>query len=235
MAMRLISRFFRQFRTNIITGVLLMIPLFVTILIIIQLFQWIDSALPRIINVDMPPGLGVLAILVIAYFAGLTAKNYFGKKVIEAGNTIIANIPILNKIYLTIQQIVDVVSLNNKRLFERAVLIEYPKENCYSIGFVTSDSNTDFSMRAGNKLTAVFLPTTPNPTSGFLLYVAESDIIEINLPVEMAIKLVMSGGLLSADHAKKVQSSLPSSKRAWNWMDLFKQKQAKKDVSDPRD
>ena len=230
------QRFFRQFRTNIITGGVLMIPLFVTILIIIQIFQWIDSALPGIINVDMPPGLGALAILIIAYFSGLLAKNYFGKKVIEAGNTVIANIPILNKIYLTIQQIVDVVSLNNKRLFERAVLIEYPKENCYSIGFVTNENNVDFSIKAGNKLTAVFLPTTPNPTSGFLLYVAESDIIEINIPVEMAIKLVMSGGLLSVDHAKKMQSSLPVSQRSWNWMDIFHRKKNRHDnVADPRD
>jgi uncharacterized membrane protein len=235
MALRLVKRLFRQLRTNVITGVLLLIPLFVTILIIVQLFQWIDSALPGIIGIEMAPGLGVLITIVIAYFTGLTAKNYVGKKIIDTGNHIISNIPILNKIYLTIQQIVDVVSLNKKRLFERAVLIEYPKENCYSIAFVTSEHNTDFSMKAGQKLTAVFLPTTPNPTSGYLLYVADSDMIEINIPVETAIKLVMSGGLISADHAAKMQATLPVSKRSWNWMDIFKKKGHKDNIADPRD
>lgn len=235
MAFRLVKRLLRQFRTNIITGVLLLIPLFVTILIIIQLFQWIDSALPGIVGIEMAPGLGVLITIIIAYFMGLTAKNYVGKKIIDTGNTIIANIPILNKIYLTIQQIVDVVTLNNKRLFERAVLIEYPKENTYSIAFVTNEHNTDFSMKAGQKLTAVFLPTTPNPTSGYLLYVADTDIIEINVPVETAIKLVMSGGLISADRAAKMKGALPASKRSWNWMDLFRKKSHGDDISDPRD
>jgi len=235
MALRLLKSFVRQFRSNIITGVILMIPLFVTILIIVQLFQWIDSALPNIIGVKMAPGLGVLITVVLAYFAGLTAKNYFGKKMIDTGNTIIANIPILNKIYLTIQQVVDVVSINNKKVFERAVLIQYPKENTYSIAFVTSENNTDFSLKAGQKLIAVFLPTTPNPTSGFLLYVSEEDIININIPVEMAIKLVMSGGLLSVDQAVKMQSALPTSKKSWNWMDLFKKKKKQTEIHDPRD
>ena len=232
---QLVKRFFRQMRTNIITGVLLIIPLFVTVIIIVQLFQLIDSALPKILGVQMAPGLGILITLIIAYFAGLTAKNYFGKKLIAVGNNIIGSIPFLNKIYLTIQQIVDMVSLNKKQLFERAVLIEYPKNDSYTIAFVTSQANTVFSLKVGQKLISVFVPTTPNPTSGFLLYVPEAELIEINMPVEVAVKLVVSGGLLGADHVLTSKAVHEGMKKGWKWTDLFARKHAGRDFHDPRD
>jgi uncharacterized membrane protein len=235
MALRLLSRFFKQLRGNIITGIFLIIPLFVTVLIIVQLFQWIDSVLPGILGIQMPPGLGILITIVIAYFAGLSAKNYFGRKLIAVGNNIIAGIPVLNKIYLGIQQIVDMVSTSKKQVFERAVLVEYPKANSYCIAFVTSEANTKFSLKVGQKLLAVFVPTTPNPTSGFLLYVGESDVIEINLPVEIAIKLVVSAGLLGADHAAAMKTGSTMMKRGWKWTDLFTGKKKETDIHDPRD
>ncbi|NLD99219.1 MAG: DUF502 domain-containing protein [Fibrobacter sp.] len=195
-----IKRLFKQIRTNIITGILLIIPLVLTTVIIVKLFQWIDSVLPQIIGVQWPHGLGALVILAVAYFAGLAAKNYFGKKMIDTFNRIIASIPGLNKIYLGIKQIVDAITVNNKKLFERAVLIEFPRPGSYAIGFVTCNQNAEFSAKTGHQVLAVFVPTTPNPTSGFLLYVPEIDCIDLNIPVETVIKLVMSGGILSADH-----------------------------------
>ncbi len=154
---------------------------------------------------------------------------------IEAGNTVIANIPILNKIYLTIQQVVDMVSMNKSQVFERAVFVEFPQKNSYVIGFVTNRATEKFSLKVGEKLVAVFVPTTPNPTSGYLLYVSEAEIVELNIPVETAVKLVVSGGLLSVDQSAKMQSTIPPSKKAWNWMDLFKKRNVKDLVSDPRD
>ncbi|MBN1578956.1 MAG: DUF502 domain-containing protein [Chitinispirillaceae bacterium] len=235
MAFRLVKKMFRQLRGNTITGAVLIIPLLVTVIILIQLFQLIDSALPGILGVKMAPGLGVLITLVIAYFAGLAAKNYFGKKLIAVGNNIVASIPFLNKIYLAIQQIVDMVSNNKKQLFERAVLVEYPKENSYTIGFVTSQANTLFSLKVGQKLIAIFIPTTPNPTSGFLLYVPETEIIDTNLPVEAAIKLVVSGGLLGADHVSTAKLDNVGMKKGWKWTDLFTRRHPGGRVNDPRD
>lgn len=235
MAFRLVRYLFKQLRSNIITGILLIIPLFVTIIIIIQLFQWIDSALPGILGVDMAPGLGILITIIIAYFAGLAAKNYFGKKLIGIGDSVIASIPFLNKIYLTIQQVVDMVSTNKKQVFERAVLMEFPKEGSYAIGFVTSNANTVFSLKVGQKLTAVFIPTTPNPTSGFLIYVPESELVEINMPVEQAIKLVVSGGLLGADQIIVGKSAYDGMRKVWKWTDLFSRKRTEGNIHDPRD
>lgn len=215
-----LSRFVKQVRSNIIAGVLLLIPLVLSIIILIKLFQWVDSVLPGIIGAEWIPGVGVLVILAIAYFAGLAAKNFFGKKLISTGNAIISNIPILNKVYLAIQQIVDAVTISNKGLFERAVFIEFPRPGCYGIGFVTSEKNEDFSIKTGQKVVSVFIPTTPNPTSGFLIYAPESELIELNLSVEVAIKLVMSGGILTVDNAHKPRYSTPSSIK--EWLGLFK-------------
>ncbi len=217
-----LKRFFKQVRSNIIAGILLLIPLVLSIIIMVKLFQWVDSVLPSIIGADWVPGVGVLVILIVAYFAGVAAKNFFGKKLISTANAIIANIPVLNKVYLAIQQIVDAATLSKKNLFERAVLLEFPRPGSFGIGFVTSENNNDFSMKAGQKLVSVFLPTTPNPTSGFLLYVSEDELIDLNLPVEVAIKLVMSGGILSADDSTRPPQA--SSLSIKEWMGLFKRK-----------
>jgi len=230
-----INKFIKQLRGNIITGVLLIIPLFVTILIIAQLFQWVDSALPGILGIEMPFGLGILITIILAYFAGLTAKNYFGKKFIAVGNSIIGSIPFLNKIYLTIQQIVEMVSSNKNQVFERAVLVEFPRPNSYCIAFVTSSANTTFSMKVNQKLIAVFLPTTPNPTSGFLLYIPESELIELDMPVEAAVKLVVSGGLLGADNAIAAAKAKGGVRKGGKWTDIFSRKNQGSTIFDPRD
>ncbi len=208
----------KQIRTNIIAGVFLIIPLLITLLIIFKLFEWVDSALPNVLGVQWATGLGVTATLFIAYFTGILAKNYFGKKLIDTANAIMCNIPVLNKIYLGVQQIVDTVSLQNKKLFDRVVLVQYPKENCYCIAFVTSNVNKDLSNKTGKKLIAVFIPTTPNPTSGFLLYYPQEEVIDLDMPVEVAIKRVMSAGLLNGEQILQ-KASVP---KPWEWADFFK-------------
>ncbi|MFP4164638.1 MAG: DUF502 domain-containing protein [Chitinispirillaceae bacterium] len=228
-----LKNIFKQLRTNIIAGILLIFPLFISIFIIVKVFGWVDSALPGVFGVEWTTGFGAFIILLISYFTGLSAKNFFGKKIIATGNAVIANIPVLNKIYLSAQQIVDTIGLQNKKLFERVVLIEYPKENCYSVGFVTCDKNPDFSKRIGQDLTAVFIPTTPNPTSGFLLYYPESEITDLNIPVELGIKRVMSAGMLSDEQLAQKGAAVPKGE-GWNWTKIFKRSEMET-MFDPRD
>lgn len=217
-----LKRFVKQVRSNIIAGILLLIPLVLSIVILVKLFQWVDSALPGIIGADWVPGLGILVILIVAYFAGVAAKNFFGKKLISTANAIIANIPVLNKVYLAIQQLVDAATISKKNLFDRAVLIEFPRPGSFGIGFVTRENNKDFSAKTGQKMVSVFLPTTPNPTSGFLLYIPEDELIDLNLSVEAAIKLIMSGGILNTDDSSRQPVTTPLSIK--EWVGLFKRK-----------
>jgi len=224
----------RMVRTNVIAGVLLLLPLVTTIYVFVKLFALVDSVLPSVFHALLPSvmpetwptGVGVVLTLLVAYFAGLAAKNYIGKLFIDAGNTLFAKIPIINKIYLSVQQIVDAVARNNRRLFDRAVLLEYPKAGSYCIGFVTSRTSGEIPERIKARSVSVFVPTTPNPTSGFLLFLPETEVTELDMTVEMAIKLVMSGGTVNTDELKKTQHlyTTQSSLKGWNWLRNLKRR-----------
>jgi uncharacterized membrane protein len=172
----------------------------------------------------------------MAYFVGLAAKNYFGNKLIQIGNAIVSNIPFVNKIYVGVQQILDAAVTHNKALFKRPVIIQYPKENCYSIAFVTSRTTGEVPEKLGRELLSLFVPTTPNPTSGYLLFLPESEVVDLDMSVETAIKLVMSAGMVNSDQLKKTQHlyAIPKSLKNWNWL-LNLRRRRTSDVVDPRD
>jgi uncharacterized membrane protein len=237
MALPLKKSFFKQFRTNFIAGFFLLIPVVGSIFIFWKLFTWADKALPRTLGVHWPPFAGLVVTLIIVYLVGLAAKNYFGKKIIAGGNAIIVNIPLLNKIYLVIKQVIDTVSVDKKKMFESVVLVEFPRAGNFVVGFVTSKNNELFSVKAGKKLTAVFIPTAPVPTQGLLLYLSEEELIPLDMPVESALKLIVSAGLLGTERSGGTQK-FPAPGGQWNWMDIFKGKSRRNapgDLVDPRD
>lgn len=193
----------KQFTNNIIAGIFVILPVFITVFLIVKIFLWVDSSLPGILGMEWTTGFGILVLLASAYVAGLIAKNYVGKKIIATGNTMINKIPVVNKVYPAVQQIVEAINMQNKKLFERVVLVQFPKEKCYSIAFVTAEENPIFSEQLGKKLIAVYMITAPNPTSGFLLYYPEEDVICLDMPVDVAMKKIMSIGMLHDDQLIK--------------------------------
>lgn len=199
-------KYLRSIKSSIITGIVVTIPSFTTLYLFFKLFIAIDSFLPNFLHSLFPriplsiffPGLGLIIFLVIASFIGFAAKNFIGKKIINLANKIFSNIPLLNKVYIGIKQVLDSIISNKKRIFDRPVLIEYPKSGSYCIGFVTSNvSNGEISRVLDSKLYSIFVPTTPNPTSGFLIYLPKSSIIELDMSVETALKVVMSAGVIN--------------------------------------
>ena len=229
------DRFMKQIRSNIFAGLLLIIPLAGSLLIIIKLFNWADSFLPDLIHTKWFPGVGLLVGLISVYLLGVLAKNWFGRKIISSGNSVIVRIPFLNKIYLVLKQIIDTVTMDKKKVFDRAVMIEFPRKECYTLGLVTSEKNESFSVSLGRKVVAVFIPNAPNLTAGFLQYVPEEDVITLDIPVETALKLVMSCGILSTEKSP-LETATPASSNHWNWLDIFGKKP--KNVTglfDPRD
>ncbi|MFP4417618.1 MAG: DUF502 domain-containing protein [Fibrobacterota bacterium] len=226
------NKLFRHFRSNIITGFLLLIPLAATVFVI----RWLLTTVDNLISQNWFPGVGVLVVLMAAFLTGLLAKNYFGRMLIETGNAFIGNIPLLNKIYLGVQQILDAVVSTNRRLFDRAVLVEYPKKDCYCIGFVTADTRGEVPRLIQEDVLSVFIPTTPNPTSGFLLFLKRADVIELEMSVETAIKTVMSAGMVDPDSLRKTSHvyTIPDPKK-WNWLKIFSRDRRKDLTIDPRD
>ena len=202
---------FKKIKNLIITGTIIIIPSVTTIYLIIKLFSVVDSFVPEFLHSIFPilpskyfPGLGIIIFLFIAAFIGLIAKNYFGKKMISLTDKIFTKIPFLNKVYISLQQILDTVIANKKNFFEKVVLIQYPKQGSYSIGFLTSKLEGEIPVKVNKNLYGVFLPTTPNPTSGFFLILPRSEIIVLDMSVESAVKIVMSGGIINSEDAKQL-------------------------------
>ncbi|MCI0471004.1 MAG: DUF502 domain-containing protein [Candidatus Aminicenantes bacterium] len=225
------KKFLKQIRGNIVTGVLLLIPSVTTIYVFIKLFGLVDSILPNLFHIIFPflpknwiPGFGAVLIILISYFVGLGAKNYFGKLILDTGNALIAKIPLINKIYMGIQQIVDTFSGQKKNLFEKVVLVQYPKKDSYCIGFVTSYSTGEIEKKINSEMVSVFIPTTPNPTSGFLLYLPTSEVIVLEMNVETAIKAIMSAGVVNSDHLKRTNHmyTMPQELKNFNWLRMFR-------------
>ena len=133
-----------------------------------------------------------MVFLIIA--TGMFARNIFGKKLIEWGERILNKLPFVKKIYKPIQEISKVFLTDRRTVFEKPVLIEYPRKGIYSLGFYTRRATEEIEGKTRQELMSVFLPTTPNPTSGFLLFVPVEDCIDLNMSIEEAMKLIVSGG-----------------------------------------
>lgn len=196
-----INQVFLLLRKYLLTGVLVLVPLMVTLYIMFAVFQLTDGllgvAVSRAIGYRIP-GVGLIITALICVSVGMIAQNYFGRRIINGIEGSLDRIPVVRSLYNGIKQVADVVIQKNHGEFKRVVMLEYPKENCWVIGFVTAD----FVVQTREKLlddldmVTVFVPTTPNPTSGFLLILEKSKIIDTHMDIEDAMKVVISGGLV---------------------------------------
>ncbi len=146
-----------------------------------------------------------LVALLVAIFligtVGLLARNYFGRRIIEWVDSALLRVPLLNKIYGTTKQVNDAFSATNKTAFRTVVLVEFPHPEMWSIGFITSEQQQEVQAKTGQKVVCVFVPATPNPTSGFLLMVPEAKVIKLDMSVPNAIKYIISLGAILPDQA----------------------------------
>lgn len=141
----------------------------------------------------------VLAVVLVCA-VGLAARNYFGKKMIEWADRGLMHIPLLNKIYGATKQVNDALVTGNKNSFKTVVLIQFPHAGSYSLGFLTSE-NAEITVNPGEKLVCVFVPTTPNPTSGFLMLVPDEKVTRLNISVADGLKYIISLGAISRELA----------------------------------
>lgn len=192
-------------RNYLLTGVFVLIPVAVTLYIIYFVFQFTDGFLGKAIGEAIGhniPGMGIFLTALICLLIGIIAQNYFGKRLISWVDTSLSQIPIVKSVYSGIKQLADVFAMNKKSSFKRVVMLEYPKSNSWVIGFVTSDFilKVDGDIPEKDNMVTIFVPTTPNPTSGFLLIVPKSKVFDMNLDIEDAMKVIISGGLVQPVH-----------------------------------
>ncbi|MCK5594590.1 DUF502 domain-containing protein [bacterium] len=208
------NKLISKLRANFIAGILVILPLLITYEIV--KFIIIKAKVLYFANIVTPEWIGagtayfrhtvtaivalviLAAIFVILTIIGMFARNVIGKRLILFGESILARIPMVNKLYTAVQQISH--AFVGKVIFTRVVLLQYPRKGLYSIGFVTSNTKGEISSEVFKDSINVFLPTTPNPTSGFLLFVPKKDTISLSMSVEDAMKLVISGGAVTPNY-----------------------------------
>ncbi|AUC55519.1 hypothetical protein CDO87_21195 [Sagittula sp. P11] len=161
------------------------------------LFEFLDSNNDGILEVNVR-GLGVVVFLLFTIIVGWIAKGLIGRSMINFAESLVDRTPVVRSIYSGIKQLAETVFAQSERSFEKACLIEYPRKGIWAIGFISTDAKGEIARRTPTSagLTSVFVPTTPNPTSGFLLFFPVEDVIELNMTIEDAAKLVISAGLV---------------------------------------
>jgi uncharacterized membrane protein len=190
----------KHIRRIFLTGLLVFLPIVVTFSIVGWLFNKIDSLfrepLETIFGFPLV-GIGFVLTILLVFITGIIASNFFGKKFISWAECIIRKIPIVKTIYIAIKQIIDTVFEDRQKAFKSAVLVQYPSKGIYALGFITSEAPSEIQKKCNEDMESIFIPTTPNPTSGMLVMIPEKDIIFLDMPVESAIKLIISGGIIN--------------------------------------
>lgn len=198
---------FASLRASFLTGLVIIAPVGLTIWLIWSVTGWIDGfVLPLVPRTIQPEkyiginlrGVGVIIFLIFTTFIGWIGKGLIGRSLIAYGEVMVDRMPVVRTIYSGIKQISETVFAQSERSFEKACLIQYPRKGIWAIGFISTPAKGEVAKRAqtSGELIGVFVPTTPNPTSGFLLFFPEEDVIELDMSVEEAAKLVISAGLV---------------------------------------
>jgi uncharacterized membrane protein len=188
-----------------ITGLLIWAPLGVTIWVLSFILGMMDQSImllpvewqPRTLLGFNIPGLGALLTLLIVFLTGLLTTNFIGQHLVRWWEALLHRIPVVRSIYQSVKQISDTVFSPSGQAFRQAVLVQYPRQSSWTIGFLTGTPGGEIAQRLGNDMISIYVPTTPNPTSGFFLMVPRADVTELDMSVEDALKYLISMGVVA--------------------------------------
>ncbi|MDP8218944.1 MAG: DUF502 domain-containing protein [Candidatus Theseobacter exili] len=206
---------FKRIRAFFVTGILVLFPIFISFWIC----SWLFVSLTNFITKVLPqyshnaPGLKllwritalILVVLVIT-MVGLITRIYIGRKLLQFGEAILVRIPIFSKFYIAAKQIIEAFLGSDRTVMRSVAMVEYPRKGLYTIVFITAETCAVIQEKTNRKVVNVFVPTTPNPTSGYLLMVPKEDLIPLEMSVEEGLKLVISGGTVNPEPRKNVSS-----------------------------
>lgn len=211
----------RWLRNSFLTGIVIATPLGVTALLIISFVGYVDQVVKPMIparynpETYLPgdftiPGLGVAIAVVLLTALGALAANIFGRSIIQVGERLLESVPLVRNVYGALKQIVETVFSGKQNSFKEVVLTEYPMKGLYVVAFVSAEGHSTLKEKIADDVIGLFVPTTPNPTSGFLLYTSRANTIPVDMSVEEAAKLIISFGMVTPDKLPRdVQESLP--------------------------
>ena len=192
--------FAKNLRNDFLYGLFVILPIVATIVIFKIATDLLAGPVSAILPANIPGFVSFLISIVIITLIGITARNIIGKAVLQFFEGLLQRIPIINTIYRSVNQIINAFNFKNKSLLS-SVLVEYPRKGTWVLGFVTNKSTTGLLDKDGNDIGkdkyAIFVPTTPNPTSGYFIYVSKDEVTELAISVEDSIKILMSAGVVN--------------------------------------
>ncbi|MFQ5793536.1 MAG: DUF502 domain-containing protein [Candidatus Bipolaricaulia bacterium] len=234
----MLKDFLIRIRNIFIRGLLVILPIAITLYILWFIYRFVnnivgpDTYLGRTLRTNLAwipevwiPWIGLLGALIIIMFIGLLTRNYLGRKLNELFDWIIETTPLVNKLYSLTKQLTNALLDRDISAFKKAVLFEYPRRGCYTLGLLTSEELGALNNAVGERSVAVFAPTAPNPLSGWVLIIPEKDIIYLDISVEEAMRLVLSGGVaiprrlveIEDGQAQVRKEGKGKQKERWGW------------------
>nr|WP_070959575.1 DUF502 domain-containing protein [Hyphomonas sp. Mor2] len=210
---------FAWLRGRFFAGMVIAAPLAATFFILQFLITFIDNRvgplLPPLLKPETYtnyaiPGFGVLVLVVALTVLGAVTANLIGRSLISFTDRILSRIPLVRNVYAAIKQLTEVLANNQQASFDRCVMVEYPKKDSWCIGFVSSNAKGEIGVKMGTEKIGVFVPTTPNPTSGFLIYVDETETVPLEMTVEEGAKMILTAGLVVPDFDPDAVDDAPS-------------------------
>ena len=210
---------FAWLRGRFFAGMVIAAPLAATYFILQFLITFIDNRvkplLPPLLKPETYtnyaiPGFGVLVLIIALTVLGAVTANLIGRSLLSLTDRVLSRIPIVRNVYAALKQLTEVLTNNQQASFDRCVMVEYPKAGSWCIGFVSSHANGEIGAKLGTQKIGVFVPTTPNPTSGFLIYVDETESIPLQMTVEEGAKMILTAGLVVPDFEPPEVADPPS-------------------------
>ena len=190
-----------RIRNKLIAGLFVIGPLGLTVLVLKWIFNFFDSFLGPILRSYFDwyvPGMGILLTIIVVYLIGLLASNFLGRKSLIALEKLLFKIPVVKNVYSTAKGIFEAVSYPSRGNFKKVVFIQYPRKGLWTLAFVTSSTTN----AKGAEFYSVFVPSTPNPTTGYVLFMPQKDVEDAGFTVEQGIKLLISGGMITPDQMR---------------------------------
>ena len=194
-----------KLRAYLFTGILVTAPVAITFYLAYKFILWVDVFVTKIIPPQynfvnyMPmtiPGFGLIFLIGFLMLIGMFAAGFLGRFFIRLGEWFVAKMPLVSSVYSLLKQIFETVFSSKTQAFKKVVMLEYPRKGIWILGLVSADLSGEVADKLPEEMVNVFIPTTPNPTSGFLIFVPKKDVIEMDMSVEEAIKFIVSGGLV---------------------------------------
>ena len=206
----------------LIAGLLVWLPLGATLLVMRFLVDFMDRSLlllPTQLRPDYLlgfhiPGLGIILTLLILLLTGFLAANFLGSRLLSLGEALLQRVPLARTIYGGVKRLSETVLVGDNQAFRKVLMIEYPRKGVWTMAFQTAEPVGEVQERTGVDVVTVFVPTTPNPTSGFIVLVPRDEVIEMDMSVEDALRMIISLGVVSPDSNTAAKTSLPAQESA---------------------